>query len=169
MRLLIFSFIRMVFPVFTIFTNQFFIRYLENEAFEWYDAGIRDYDAAEKYVVDKRKKREKSEQYKALLGIYGRDYSASEKRYVESWISMGFEDTAISRAFDITVLNTNKLAWKYMDTILCNWHSKGLHTVSEIEAAEPSRKSVKPADQSVSYTALTPEERKRLINQHRRQ
>ena len=146
-----------------------FIRYLENEALEWYEEGIRDYDAAEKYVAEKRRKREKSEQYKKIFGISGRDYSPGEKKYAEAWAGMGFEDEAVSRAFDITVLNTGKLAWKYMDTILRNWHAKGLHTAAEIEAAEPSRKVTRPPQQGGSYTALSPREREQLKNRHRRQ
>jgi len=146
-----------------------FIRYLENEAFEWYEENITDYDAAEKYVAEKRRKREKTEQYKKVFGIIGREYSPSEKKYAEAWAEMEFEDAAVSRAFDITVFNTGKLAWKYMDTILRNWHAKGLHTLSEIEAAEPSKNAKRPQQQSGNYTALTPQERENLKNRHRRQ
>ena len=91
-----------------------FIRYLENEAFEWYEEGIRDYDAAEKYVAEKRRKREKSEQYKKIFGISGRDYSPGEKKYARPGQGWALRTRPWSRAFDITVLNTGKLAWKYM-------------------------------------------------------
>ena len=120
-------------------------------------------------MAEKRRKREKSEQYKKIFGISGRDYSPGEKKYAEAWAGMGFEDEAVSRAFDITVLKTGKLAWKYMDTILRNWHAKGLHTAAEIEAAEPSRKVTRPPQQGGSYTALSPREREQLKNRHRRQ
>jgi DnaD/phage-associated family protein len=128
--------------------------------------GSNDYNKEQVFYSDRT---EKSEQYKKIFGISGRDYSPSEKKYAEAWADMGFEDEAVSRAFDITVLNTGKLAWKYMDTILRNWHAKGLHTAAEIEAAEPSRKVTRPPQQGGSYTALTPQEREKLKNRHRRQ
>ena len=54
---------------------------------------------------------------------------------------MGFEDKAIERAYDKTVLKCKELKWPYMNKILCSWHEKGLHTLDQVEAGD------KPAQQ----------------------
>ena len=68
-----------------------------------------------------------------LLDIKGRKLSASEEKYICSWIDMGFNDELISLAYDRTVFNTGGRKWSYMDKILMSWKEKGLFTVRDVE------------------------------------
>ena len=81
-----------------------------------------------------------------VLNIRDRELSASERRYAESWVSMGFGPEAVEIAYDRTLVKTGKLAWGYMNSILTSWHEKGLHTPAEIAGGDP-QKGDRPARQ----------------------
>ena len=75
-----------------------------------------------------------------LLQIRGRNLTAAEERYAQSWLDMGFEDEAIALAYERTCINTGTLKWPYMNSILTRWHESGLHTADQIKGGD--RKSV---------------------------
>ncbi len=109
------------------------MRYIEKAAYTWEREGIFSLDAAERYIMRLAALRTTEERLAALLGIRGRSLSASERKYIDSWSEMGFEDEAIAMAYDRTVLKTGRLTWRYMDSILANWHQKGIHTARDVE------------------------------------
>jgi DNA replication protein DnaD len=49
---------------------------------------------------------------------------------------MGFDSGAIDIAYDRTVVKTGRFVWGYMDGILKNWHSKGIHTARDVAAKD---------------------------------
>lgn len=126
------------------------MRCIEKEAWYWAGQEIMSLDAAEEHI--RREKEKKSLFRRALetLQIRGREPSPGERRYIESWLDMGFSPEALEPAYDRTVLGTGKLAWRYMDKILHSWHERGLHTPEEIASGDP-RQSRKP--ESVPPTA----------------
>ena len=75
----------------------------------------------------------------ALLDIRDRPPVAREREYITSWIDMGFPDEAIRLAYEKTVLKKQSMSWPYMNSILKNWHEKGLHTAKEIAASDSVR------------------------------
>ena len=77
-----------------------------------------------------------TERVKSAIGISGRELSSTERKYIESWISMGFGPEALAIAYDRTVLKTGRLQWKYMNSIVTSWHGKGLHTPQEIREGD---------------------------------
>ena len=119
------------------------MRYIEKEAWLWAGQEIVNLDAAEEHLRRHRRRREAAEQTKEALGIRGRELTVSEKKYVDEWLSLGFGPEAIAIAYDRTVLNTGKLNWKYMDSIMKSWNDKGLHAPEEIEAKDPGRRPKK--------------------------
>ena len=50
-----------------------------------------------------------------------------------------FGEEAVAIAYDRTVTSTGSLKWPYMNTILKNWHEKGLHSAQEIEEKDTRR------------------------------
>jgi len=104
---------------------------IEKEAYVWYNREILTLERAEAYLLRKRTQSGAVAEIKRLLQINGRNFSPSERKYVESWLDMGFELDAIALAYDKTVLKTGNLTWKYMNSILQNWHAKNLHTADE--------------------------------------
>jgi len=121
------------------------MRYIEKEGWFWAEQEILNLDAAEEHLLLNRRRRAAEEQVKEALQIRGRNLTASERKYIESWISMGFGADAVAVAYDRTMLNTGRLAWKYMDSILRSWSEKQLFTPEAIEAGDPMQRPKRPA------------------------
>lgn len=114
-------------------------RWVYAEGKHWAELEIHTLDMADAHIRHLSELQEQSFQVQQLLGLQGRRLSASERRYIEAWLELGFPLESIAIAYDRTVTNTGRLKWAYMDTILRSWHEKKLHSPAEIDAAEPRR------------------------------
>ena len=114
------------------------MRYVEKAAYIWEREGIFSIDAAESYIRRQGELKAGERELAPVLGITGRPLSATERKYLDSWTQMGFRAETVGMAYDRTVTNTGRLAWRYMDSILKSWHAKGLHTPEEIAAGDPT-------------------------------
>ena len=112
------------------------LRSIEKEAYLWAEQGIETLEQAAAYIHAQNLKNTQLEQLKRTLQIYGRNLTAGEERYASSWLEMGFEDAAISIAYERTCLNTGGLNWAYMNKILQRWHEAGLHTADAIKSGD---------------------------------
>ena len=119
------------------------MRSIEKEAYSWANNEILTLEQAEEFIEESRSRRSRAEEIKAALGIHGRELTPTERKYVFSWLDMGFSVDALSVAYDRTVTNTGSLKWNYMNKIVSSWHQKGIHTVQEIE--EKDRRTPTPA------------------------
>ena len=108
------------------------MRYIEKAAYTWEREGVFSFDRAEEYLKALETRRSARGEIKEALQIRGRELSATETGYVDEWVAMGFGADAVEIAYDRTVANTGKPAMGYMDSIIKNWHGKGLHTPQEI-------------------------------------
>lgn len=112
------------------------MRSIEKEAYVWFNREILTLERAEEYLRQKRRRTSETGDIKQILQINGRNLSATERKYVESWLDMGFTPDAIAIAYDRTVVKTGSLAWRYMNSILLSWHEKGLHTARDVEEGD---------------------------------
>ena len=117
------------------------MRYIEKEGWYWAEQEIMSIDAAEAHLQRCRARQDALTQIREALQIRDRGFTPSERKYVESWIAMGFGADAVAVAYDRTMLNTGKLNWKYMDSILRSWDGKHLYTAEAIETGDPARRS----------------------------
>jgi DnaD/phage-associated family protein len=117
------------------------VRAIDREAEAWERAGVWDEEAAEIYIQKKEAAREISSKVFYKLGIFSREPSPTEKKYVAEWLGLGFTVEAIAIAYDKTIIGTGKMAWSYCDKIIKSWHEKGLHTSEQIESGG---KTLKP-------------------------
>lgn len=106
---------------------------VEREAYAWVNREIITIDSAEEYIRSAKERRAEINTARAALGIRGRELTATEKKYISSWLEMGFKTDALAIAYDRTVTNTGSLKWSYMNKIMQSWHEKGLHSAKEIE------------------------------------
>lgn len=141
------------------------LRYIEKVAFTWEREGILTLEAAEQYLKTLESRRSLVSDIKKVLQIKDRELSLSERKYVDSWIAMGFSPEAIELAYDKTLLKTGRLAWSYMDSIMGSWHQKGLHAPGEIQAkdgkgTQPMEK--RPYGQPAKSAAPSPTEVERM-------
>ena len=120
-------------------------RAIEKEAYSWANRELMTLEQAEEYIRLQRRRKSELGAIKAAVGIRDRELTATETRYLASWLDMGFQEDAISIAYDRTVTNTGGLKWKYMDKILSSWHEMKLHTPAEIEAGDSRRRPAAPA------------------------
>jgi len=116
------------------------MRYIEKEAWFWARQEILSYDDAEEHIRREAEKKESLHRLKEVLQIRGRDMTASERKYAEGWLELGFSPEALAIAYDRTVLSTGRLVWKYMDSIVRSWAEKKLFTPQEIEAGDARQK-----------------------------
>ena len=115
---------------------------IEKEAYKWADMGIDTMEEAAAYTQRKELRFSQVGKIMEILQIRGRNLTAPEKRYVNQWIELGFEEEAIGLAYERSCLNTGGLAWPYINKILQSWHKQGLRTAEQIRTGE--RKPVIP-------------------------
>ncbi len=123
------------------------MRYIERVAFAWEREGIFSLDAAEEYMKTQDRLRTGEREYMEAMGLLGRRLAPSEKRYIDSWIAMGLEPGAAAEAYDRTVLKTGRLTWRYMDSIMRSWHSKGIRSAGDIDEKDAPPGSRHRSDQ----------------------
>ena len=109
------------------------LRAIEKEAYAWAERGIDTVEEAAAYIQSQNVRNSRLGRLMNLLQIRGRSLTPAEERYAQNWLDMGFEEAAISMAYERTCLNTGGLNWAYMHKILQRWHEAGLHSVDAIQ------------------------------------
>ena len=122
------------------------MRSIEKEAYSWANKEILTLEQAEEYIKKAAERRSKLGEVKSALGITGRQLTATEAKYVNSWLDMGFDCGPLAVAYDRTVTNTGALKWGYMNKIVTSWHEKGLHSIEDVEQNDTRPSAVKPAN-----------------------
>ncbi len=112
------------------------LRTIEKEAYAWAEQGIDTLEEASAYIQAQNQRHSRLHRLMEILQIRGRNLTAGEERYAAGWLEMGFEDEAISMAYDRTCLNTGGLNWAYMNKILLRWHECGLHSAEAIRSGD---------------------------------
>ena len=109
------------------------LRTIEKEAYAWAERGIDSVEEAAAYIQAQNVRNSRLGRLMHILQIRGRNLTAAEERYAVSWLDMGFEDSAITEAYERTCLNTGGMNWAYMNKILQRWHESGLHTADAVK------------------------------------
>ena len=112
------------------------LRTIEKEAYAWAERGIDSIEEASAFIQSQNVRASRLSQLMNALQIRGRNLTPAEERYAISWLEMGFDNEAISMAYERTCLNTGGLNWAYMNKILQRWHGQGLHTAQAVQAGD---------------------------------
>jgi len=112
------------------------MRTVEKEAFRWANREIFTLEQAEAFIAEAERREAEGEKVRRALQISDRAPTPTERKYLDSWLSMGYGSEALALAYDRTVVGTGRLAWAYMDKIVRSWYEKGLFTVEEIEKGD---------------------------------
>lgn len=106
------------------------MHYIESVALAWSDANISSVADAKANASSYNKN------YFAILkafGISGRNPAPVEISYMKKWTEeYGFPLDIILEACNRTITNTAKPDFKYTDSILTNWFSKGVHHIGDV-------------------------------------
>lgn len=111
------------------------MRMLEKECYQWANRGIRTLEQAASYTSHSLELLAPESQVKKAIGL-DRALVDSEREYIHAWLEMGFDVETIRLAYEKTIMSTGKLAWRYMNKILLNWHEKNLHTRQQVAMDE---------------------------------
>lgn len=109
---------------------------IENRARLWSNLGISTVQQAEEYLREQEIRGTRLASLARELHLTGRALSPTENRYLTAWIDADFKDELIMEAYDLTVVKTGGLKWRYMDTILQSWKEKGFKTREQVIAGE---------------------------------
>jgi DnaD/phage-associated family protein len=109
------------------------LRTIEKEAYAWAERGIDSVEEAAAFIQSQNVRSSRLGRLMHILQIRGRNLTAAEERYATSWLDMGFEESAITEAYERTCLNTGGMNWAYMNKILQRWHESGLHTAEAVK------------------------------------
>ena len=139
------------------------MRILEKECYSWANNGIQTLEQASAYISHSLEMMAPEARVKQAMGL-DRPLVDSEREYIHAWLNMGFEVDAIRQAYEKTVLATGKLAWRYMNKILLNWHEKNLHTGRQVSA---EAKSVQPQNASAVSADSAAEDKASVSNLQR--
>lgn len=112
------------------------LRSIEKEAYHWAEQGIDSLEEAAAYIHSQNMRNSRISHLMGLLQIRGRNLTAAEERFAQSWLDMGFSDEVITMAYERTCVNTGGLNWPYMNKILTSWHKAGLKTADAIRAGD---------------------------------
>ena len=135
------------------------LRAIEKEAYAWAEQGIETLEQAAAYIRSRNLRNSRMEKLKQQLQIRGRNLTAGEERYAQSWLDMGFADEVIAMAYERTCLNTGNLSWAYMNKILQRWHEQGLHTAEEVSRGDKKPSVPKGASGQLGQAELEAIER----------
>ena len=134
------------------------LRTIEKEAYAWAERGIDTLEEAAAFIQAQNVRSSRLSRLMGILQIRGRNLTAAEERYAQSWLDMGMEEELISMAYERTCLNTGGLNWNYMNKILQRWNQQGLRTVEDVRTGD--RKS---GQGSVGQRQLDADERAAIL------
>ena len=121
--------------------NKTNIGYIEKVAINWDKNGINTIEAAMRYLESESEKKSSSYELRKIFGINDRSLTKIEENYINTWTQKyGMEQNMIALAYEYCIMQTNKLSFPYMNSIIQNWHKKG---IDNIEAAQKDREDFK--------------------------
>ena len=112
------------------------LRTIEKEAYAWAERGIDTMEEAIAYTQAQATRRSRLGKLMELLQIRGRNLTSAEERYAQQWLDWGFDEEAITMAYERTCLNTGGLSWAYMNKILTRWQEAGLRTGQQVQSGD---------------------------------
>ena len=126
------------------------MRTIEKEAAKWASSQIDTVEKARRYI----KKREEFLSYayrvRTIVGVADRSLSAKELEYINRWqneFKMDFD--MVKAAFELTVNQTGKLSFAYMNKILESWSKNNIRKKDDI--VNDKKSATKKAEKSGSY------------------
>ncbi len=132
------------------------LRAIEKEAYRWAEQGIDTLEEAAAHIHTQNVRSSRLSHLMGLLQIRGRNLTAAEERYAQSWLDMGLTDEIVSLAYERTCINTGGLNWPYMNKILTSWHQAGLTTADQVRSGDrkpntnhqPGERALDPEEQA---------------------
>lgn len=132
------------------------MRYIEKVAYTWADSEINTLSKASSFVKEQTEAFKITKKYKDMFKITGRDFTETEEAMLKVWLyELKVTDEIIKNAYEITVANTGKVAFKYMDAVIRNGAANSKPTGSTPSQARSERSKSKNAFQNYDENDVT--------------
>lgn len=142
------------------------VRALSRRAIKLSADGVNTADELKTYLTESEARSSAFYELRRVMGIFDRALAPTERAYFDKWSGQfGFGAEIVGMAYDISVMNTGKRSFQYMDTLLTDWKNNGCKTLSDCEgryeAARPaiSAEAQKKAESASPKKAAKPKER----------
>ena len=112
------------------------LRTIEKEAYAWAERGIDTLEEAAAFIQAQNVRFSRLHRLMQTLQIRGRNLTAAEERYAQSWLELGMDEELIHMAYERTCLNTGGLNWSYMNKLLQRWHEQGFRTADQVRSGD---------------------------------
>lgn len=140
---------------FAVSQNKASIGFIEKIASQWHESGIVTHEQAEREILRMQNYYSLAGQVSARLEL-NRTLTPTEQKFIKEWSAKGINIELILYAYEKTVDNIGKVKFSYMNTILNDWHSKGIFTPADVKKYE--------ASSSEAPAAVSPKKQSRLKN-----
>ncbi len=128
------------------------LSYAEKLAFRFHDEGIDSVEALNEKIAELELVASNEGKVRTLFGMKQRALTAKEKKYITLWFSKyGYDIDVITRAYEITVANTNEASVDYAHAILTRWNDEGMKTLEAIDKSIEDRKAQKSGETEASF------------------
>ncbi len=127
------------------------MKYIEKVAIGWHENGITTIDAAQKYMTDMQEKNSYFGNIRRLFGIEDRPLSKTEETYLKSWRdNYNMSEEMVALAYEYCIIQTNKLSFPYINTIIENWFTKNIFSVPDAEKEHEEHKNSARAEKELN-------------------
>ncbi len=128
---------------------------LEKEVGKWASAGIDTIEKAKAYIKKREDFLSYASRVRSILGIHERRLSTRELTMMNAWqndFAMSFD--MVQAAFELTVNQTGKLSFAYMNKILESWSKQGFKTPQDITKKQPAQKPASGKKSRYDFDAM---------------
>ncbi|MGN1059471.1 MAG: DnaD domain protein [Clostridia bacterium] len=123
------------------------MKYMEKEAGKWASAGIDTVEKAKAYIEKREEFLSYASRVRTLLGIQERRLSTRELAFINKWQNeLNMPLDMVKTAFELTVNQTGKLSFAYMNKIMESWAQNNIRKAEDVQKKEkPAAKESKTA------------------------
>lgn len=108
------------------------MKYIEKVAVSWHKKGIFTIDEADKLIATEKEKQGFSYKIKKIFGIDGRNLSKKEESFIKIWHEdYSMSEEMVELAYEYCIMQTAKLSFPYINSILKRWSELNILTVEE--------------------------------------
>lgn len=130
------------------------MKYMEKEAGKWASAGIDTIKKAKAYIEKREEFLSYAGRVRTLLGIQERRLSTRELTFIKQWQSeWNMSLDMVKTAFELTVDQTGKLSFAYMNKILESWAKNHITDQAGVMQEQQAAKTTKTAQQNKRRSA----------------
>jgi DnaD/phage-associated family protein len=131
------------------------MKYIEKVAISWHERHITTIEEVEHFMEDEEHRDHYFYSLKKIFGIHNRDLTKTEENYLTAWLNdYQMSEEMVALAYEYCILQTNKLSFPYMDSIIRRWHKQNITT---IQAAETDNEQFKAKNNKKTNTSQDPE------------